>query len=174
MTLAWQFVWPIVSGLLVAVVTSFLTARLAFRRFYSERWWERKAEAYTALIEALYQILDYPSSLLDEELGEREVSEDRKEELSAQSERANRAVTKAMIVGALVLSPRTVEILKEFRKGKYRADGARSYFDLLDEHAHTAATAINAVVEEAARDLMLDRSLIGGMRVSAHGEKKPS
>jgi hypothetical protein len=44
------------SGLLIAIVTSFLTVRLAVWRFHSEKWWEKKAEIYAKLLEALFDM----------------------------------------------------------------------------------------------------------------------
>ena len=43
-------------GLVVAVVASLVTVRLSLKRFYAERWWDRKADAYTRVIAALHQM----------------------------------------------------------------------------------------------------------------------
>jgi hypothetical protein len=43
-------------GLAIAFVSAFLTVRLAFKRFYSEKQWERKADAYTKLFIALHRL----------------------------------------------------------------------------------------------------------------------
>ncbi|PAP78020.1 hypothetical protein BSZ37_17020 [Rubrivirga marina] len=44
------------SGLAVAMVTSLVTVRLSIQRFYTERWWERKADYYTDLVEAMEHV----------------------------------------------------------------------------------------------------------------------
>jgi hypothetical protein len=41
---------PIVSGLVAAGIMSVVTYWLSRRRFIGERWWERKAEAYSDII----------------------------------------------------------------------------------------------------------------------------
>jgi len=43
----------ILPGLIIAVATSWVTVRLSLRRFRTERWWERKADAYSDLLEKL-------------------------------------------------------------------------------------------------------------------------
>ena len=48
-----EWVGNIAAGLFVAVVTSVVTVRLSIKRFRSERWWERKVEAYTDLLSSL-------------------------------------------------------------------------------------------------------------------------
>jgi hypothetical protein len=42
---------------IIATVVSIYNARL--RRFVSERWWERKADAYTRIVESLSALVDY-------------------------------------------------------------------------------------------------------------------
>jgi hypothetical protein len=41
-------------SLIVGICTAIFSVRLALRRFHAERWWERKAEAYSQIEEALY------------------------------------------------------------------------------------------------------------------------
>lgn len=46
---------PILSGI-TSFIGAGLAARLALRRFYAEKVWERKTVAYTAIFEALYDM----------------------------------------------------------------------------------------------------------------------
>jgi len=43
-------------GLLIAVVTAIVTIHLSIKRFHSERWWERKADSYSRIVESLHQM----------------------------------------------------------------------------------------------------------------------
>ena len=45
-----------VVALAIALVSAFAGAHLALRRFRSERWWERKAEAYSDALRALHDV----------------------------------------------------------------------------------------------------------------------
>lgn len=51
-----QLAGSLVVGLVIALVSAYSTVRLAFRRFYSEKQWERKAEAYTKIFIALHKL----------------------------------------------------------------------------------------------------------------------
>ena len=53
------------TGLVLAIVTSFVTVRLSLKSFVSQRWWERKAEAYSKIMEQLSDCELYESTLLD-------------------------------------------------------------------------------------------------------------
>jgi len=39
------------ASIVVAVITARLTVHLAIKRFYAEKWWERRYSAYAAIIE---------------------------------------------------------------------------------------------------------------------------
>jgi hypothetical protein len=46
-------------GVLIASLSAYVTVRLAFRRFYSEKRWEQKAHAYTKVFVALHQLKEH-------------------------------------------------------------------------------------------------------------------
>lgn len=50
----WQPVVNLLVGVPVALLTSWLTVKFALRRFQSEKWFERRVDAYTKVIEALH------------------------------------------------------------------------------------------------------------------------
>lgn len=43
-------------GFFIAIVTSFITVKLSLNRYYAEKWWEKKYEAYNRLIDTMYDI----------------------------------------------------------------------------------------------------------------------
>jgi len=44
------------TAILIGALSALITADLAFRRFRTEKWWERKVEAYTKVIESLHYL----------------------------------------------------------------------------------------------------------------------
>lgn len=160
-----QVLVSIVSGVFVAAVASATTAHLAFRRFYSERWWERKASAYGSIIETLYE-LSYAPMRLWTESTDSDIPNANQAELDELQERyevAMKAVRKAVAMGSYVISRRAVEILRGFQKEESEGWAhARSehapqvgYF-----HTHRAASgALELMRAEARRDLRVDQEL---------------
>jgi hypothetical protein len=65
-------VLTILSGLFIAVATSLVTVWLALWRFHSEKWWERKAELYSKLVEALYDMHSYSREWLEDYVSDQE------------------------------------------------------------------------------------------------------
>jgi hypothetical protein len=89
-----------ITGILVALVTT----RLALRRFYSERWWERKLQAYSTILESLYDMKRYSEEAIDAFESGRELSDDWKTQLHAQYSRGRNEIDKATAIGAFGIS----------------------------------------------------------------------
>jgi hypothetical protein len=56
--------------LFVAVVTANITVRLSLKQFYEQKWWERKMEAYSAIIDSLHHMKRCLEDWYDEAVGE--------------------------------------------------------------------------------------------------------
>jgi ABC-type uncharacterized transport system YnjBCD permease subunit len=67
MTASPDWIGPLLSflaSMVIAVVTARLTVRLALRRFYAEKSWERKSAAYASIIEALHHVKNHADTIL--------------------------------------------------------------------------------------------------------------
>jgi hypothetical protein len=49
----------LIPGIVIALVTAVATVWLALKRFYSEQWWSRKAQAYVDILTALFKLKTY-------------------------------------------------------------------------------------------------------------------
>lgn len=156
-----QLFISVVSGMVIGAFTAFVTAQQAFRRFHSERWWERKAAAYTDALEALYAMYDYAGTV--EELlimGRREDARD--ESIDTQVEaykRAVEALNKTILVGALVLSDGAVDLLREFRQERSKAI-LREDVAAFTAEATAARRAIEMLRIEAIQDLKINEGWV--------------
>ena len=65
LSLAFLVAGTIAASALAAVLAARLTLRVAAARFTSERWWERKADAYSGLVHALHAMRGYVQTLQD-------------------------------------------------------------------------------------------------------------
>ena len=50
----WESLVNLIPDIIIVILTAWLTVVLAMRRFRTERWWDRKANAYGTIIEALH------------------------------------------------------------------------------------------------------------------------
>ena len=126
------FLSQIVAGVVIAMVTAVVTVRLSLRSFYSERWWERKAEAYTAVIESLHHMKRYDDTMLELTYEGRELAEERKNELLERSQKAYDEFKRLMDVGSFVLAPDAMEELRTLEKEFRKAGNAQTWHDHLE------------------------------------------
>ncbi len=48
------FLAQVIAGIIIAFAASLFTVWFALKRFRTERWWDRKADAYSSILEALH------------------------------------------------------------------------------------------------------------------------
>lgn len=106
----------IVPALVLAFFTAFITVRLALRRFRGEKWWERKVETYSRLVEALHSLTEYWSAQADAALLRRDIEEQREKKLSDSYAHAANELSKATGIGAFIISDEVAETLAKFQK----------------------------------------------------------
>lgn len=111
-----QTVLSVLGGILISAFTSIITVRLALRQFYSQKWWERKADAYSAIIDALYHVRNDLGATFDDAIGEINLSEERKIILAEESKKGYTEIFKAEGIGAFVISKEAAQSLTKLRK----------------------------------------------------------
>lgn len=149
-----QTILSILGALFVSAFTSFITVRLALKQFYSQKWWERKANAYSTIIEALYHVQNDLGSTFDDAIGEIRLSEDRAKALGEESKKGYAEIYKAENIGAFVISKEAAECLTRLRKQLDSEDHASKSWE---ENLNDDFSAVKNCLEEfryyAKRDL---------------------
>jgi hypothetical protein len=147
------FTSSILPSLIVGVATARFSVWLAIRRFQSERWWERKAEAYSRIIEALHDATECFSAWSHEdETGER-ISEDHKKELEEVYGRARRELRKAKGIGAYIISDEVTQVLATLEKRPRLDEKECAFFELYDAEFEAYKKALADVRLLARKDL---------------------
>ncbi|MFV2044779.1 MAG: hypothetical protein ACC700_16285 [Anaerolineales bacterium] len=151
-----QLLVAILPGMLVAVVASIITVRLSLRQFYSERWWERKATAYTEIIESLFRMKTYIESLRDAEERGRELPEEAKQELRIQAAEGKERIFRAAAIGAFTISEDAADSLNRLRSELERELPEGSFFDQLENHADLLSRYLQKLRSIAKSDLKIE------------------
>lgn len=135
----------------IAVGGAFLAANLATRRFRKEKWWERKAIAYSDLVEALHHMKLYPSEHIDAEIENRELAKEDKDQYWERYKEARRNVWRIADASAFLVSPKVHESIVQMERELDEARNAEWWF----EHAEQQYAAIQKClgrVKELARE----------------------
>ena len=93
----------LVPALIVSIVTAYLTVRLSMRQFCSQRWWEKKAEAYSSIVEHLAFIQFYHEQHLSEIEGPN-LPPDSQKHLNDGYRQAKESLSKARATGTYIIS----------------------------------------------------------------------
>lgn len=125
----------LIPGVVVSIITAYVTVQLSMGQFYSQKWWEKKAEAYSNIIEHLSYLQYYFEEWFAEGVHEKDLSSSDKAKLSEGYRQARESIVKAAAVGAFIVSDKTTlaletflrELEKKDQKGDWVGDIDRCY-----------------------------------------------
>jgi hypothetical protein len=122
---------PLLVGSLLTLaagaIGTVLTTNLALKRFYRERWWERKAEAYSKIIEALHYAAHCLSEWSDQELTGQKLSDGEAKQLLNDFRAAQAELKKATGVGAYIISTEAAKVLSDHTIAMAQSDAKFNY-----------------------------------------------
>jgi hypothetical protein len=140
---------------IIAIIVSAYNAR--FVRFASEKWWERKAEAYTHIIDALSDMVYYNKVTYKAEIEGAQINKTRKMEIQDQWKQGNLAVRKATNIGAFLISPEAENALKQYWNQSEEQHDPGDWMWELEHDYSSAKKCLEEIVQCAKNDLGLKR-----------------
>jgi hypothetical protein len=139
--------------LTVGICTAIITVRLTLRRFHAERWWERKADAYSRIIEALYIAVDYFDTMSDEVLSEHKISPERQKELYTHFQHASLELRKVTHIGAYIISEDIAIALQELERRPQLDPSQSGWYEMLVDDYVAHKEALVKIKKLAKKDL---------------------
>lgn len=143
----------LVPGIVVAVVTSLVTVRLSIRRFHAEKWWERKEEAYSNLIDTMYSLKDYTTKHLAHEEDPTRFTKGEREAWEAEWREFGKRYAKARGLASMHLSKDAIAVLKTYEDEKARASGNDDVYQWMDDDLRACRKCLEALIVAAKADL---------------------
>ena len=140
-------------SLVVAICTAIITVRLSLRRFRAERWWERKADTYSRIVEALHNAMEYCEAMSDESLTHNVITPERKAQLIQDYRQATLELRKATGVGAYIISPEIADALARSQARPELDWQTTAPFEFYDHEREGYKAALGEVRELAKQDL---------------------
>lgn len=163
--------------LVIAIATSYLTVRLSLRQFYSQKWWERKADTYSNILSHLSTLKYYFGQLLEDEIqGGLDSESPRHERLNSDFAQAREALFKEAGLGGYVVSENVSKAI--YRLHSTLADieeRSRDYYEMLADSSNEVSTCIETVVQHSTTDLNVQQHNRLGIwpRLSAGLKNRP-
>ena len=143
----------ILPGAVIAIATAWVTVQLSLKQFRTERWWERKIEAYSDLLGHLHDAKSFAEENMEADYRNKELTEDEQNVLRAKSRKADEEIYRAMDVGAFYLSETAINRLKKFKKDASKATNTTSWTEYLINDYSAADNCLKDMIEIAKNDL---------------------
>ena len=145
------------TSIATAVITAAVTVRLSVRQFQSQKWWERKVDAYTRIIEALQAMYRFSSEAFEAGIEGRELSAEYAAALSAGWRSGRDELKRAIGYGSLVISSEAYRALEELEDALGAARRELTWTEHLDSEAAALGTCLGDIRTLAAKDLGIAR-----------------
>jgi hypothetical protein len=147
--------WTFAASIAVTILTAWVTARFALGRFYQEKSWERRVDAYVSALTALFQMRLYTENNLSVEMGAQKLTTERGAELLASWRKGHDELRRVATIGTLLLSEPAAAAIEHLVEKLDEADQSTSAFEYLDAHSAAVQNCIRAVRDSAKRDIRL-------------------
>ena len=141
------------SAIAIAAISSWITVQLSRNKFRSERWWEKKFEAYEHVIDAFHGSKKFYSEYMRAEQLDLNMDEARREELKNQAKGARDAILKASDIGSFLLSANALSILAKYEAESENIPRQESWHEHLDYSWSIAHRYMKEFITEAQADL---------------------
>ena len=139
----------LVPALLVSIITAYITVRLSMRQFYSQRWWEKKAEVYSHIMEHLSYLQYHLGEWEAEFIGEKTLSKEAKERLAEGYRQSKESITKAAAIGAYIVSDNVATALAELLRELNKSDPMGDIMADIEMHSSAIEKCIAKIREDA-------------------------
>lgn len=149
----WQLLLNLLAGVPIALLTSWLTVKFALRRFQSEKWFERRIDAYTKVIEALHFMSRCVDTQLNAALRQSELPKETEEELVASYRKGFADLKRLTDMGSLIFSQEAVTVLNALNAELQDAGNEISWWEHLDAEGVAISKCIVELRKIAKRDL---------------------
>lgn len=149
----WNVLIQICLGVVVAVTSSFFTAHLAMRKFYTEKWWDRKEKAYKEIINALYDMLEFYEVFKDDYGQDDFISEEHSKELHQKHHEGSKTVHRATDLAVLYVSDDAVRILENLKVREILDYDSNPLWDVYDLEYQNYKVALEQFIKIATSEL---------------------
>lgn len=154
-----QILKPVLIGILIAAVSSWITVQLSMRRFRAEWLWKMKANAYSAVIEALHNSKAFYIAHMSSYEQLRELSKERDHELGLRARQGKDEIKKAIDMGSFLLSRKALVRLEQYMKESDAVSHEQDFYFYLDENLAATVSCLKDIVPIAKEDLRIKRFL---------------
>lgn len=145
--------------ILLIVIGSIVTIHFSLSRFYTEKWWEKKADAYTEIMELLYNYQLYVEKEIYDIQSNQKIEQDIDENVWTKKDinHAHRKIEKIITIGTFVVSEEIIGVIKELMSELHKAKDEETYLEYLFSKDAALHKAIGKYRDYAKQDLKINK-----------------
>ena len=154
----------LIPSLFISIITAYITVKLSVKQFYSQRWWEKKRDTYSLIIDNLSDLKYCFGEWLDDaacDMG-RKLNEEEERKLARNYNKIKEYLIKTVAIGEYVISAKIVNELRKLLK-KLENDGfdpgMEDLFKYHDECYTLIEDSISKIREYAKKDLKIKKNI---------------
>lgn len=147
-------------GIIVAIFSSFLASRWALNKFYAEKWWGRKEQAYREIINVLYDIIQYFRIHKDDYGQGTGYSKNKEIEFYQKYEQSYWRLKKATDIASFYIPKKAEDILLELRNREQLSFDNNPHWDVYEEDYVYHQKTLEKIIEIARKDLNADKNIM--------------
>lgn len=145
------------STAIVALLSAWVGVWFSLKRYRNEKWWEKKADAYERIINALHATKTFNDKHLDAAVEGKGVSEEVDKKIRAAAAQGHEEILRSIDLGAFLLAEATVARLRQFAAEVNTVSSeSESWDEYLDRDWTITNACLNDVITLAKRDLKID------------------
>jgi len=148
-----EIVIAVFTGIAISLFTSWITVKLSLKKYKTEKWWERKVEVYSKVIEALHNAKAATDKQLHAEYTGKKISDDEEKKRRASEIAANDEISKTTDIGSFFLSDEALSILAQYQQEIERASNQASWYDYLEADYKATDKCLKDIIKIAKKDL---------------------
>ena len=143
----------VLSAIIIAAASSWITVQLSLRRFRTETWWERRVAAYERIIEALHHSKAFSETNLDFHYRGRKLADEYEKQLLENAWKANQEINKAIDIGSFLLGHTACKRLEKYKKEKAYASEPENWVEHLERSKMAASACLQDIIPIARDEL---------------------
>lgn len=147
------YIWEITKTILIPILTAAITVKLSLNKFRTEKWWEKKTETYSGIVDALHKLKNYCEQKLEAEYRPNSLSKEKEKELQNQYNQAYQEVTKAIDVGSFIISKEALKVLQDYENRPQLNWNENPLWDIIEHDLDYTKTCLKNFKKEAKKDL---------------------
>ena len=140
-------------GIVVGLVSSVVSTHLALRRYRSERWWDKKYDAYTAILNSFHSLLQGVEASHKEILTDTEPTEEQQAESNRRYREAISEIERHITLGTFLLRHDAIESLEKLKNDLKAANNTHDFMVHLDASEWAYRDALTKIRELAREEL---------------------